>query len=86
MFAPEFVTAVGDDSISRFDESRRRKKKNKDKAAQRQEVGGDQEVFQIHQVGACAQRLDAGEDVETQHRRHRQDNHQNDVKSDRFPS
>ena len=26
--APEFVTAVGDDSISRFDESRRRKKKN----------------------------------------------------------
>ena len=27
--APEFVTAVGDDSISRFDESRRRKKKNR---------------------------------------------------------
>jgi hypothetical protein len=30
--APEFVTAVGDDSISRFDEARKKKrKKNKNK-------------------------------------------------------
>ena len=28
-YVPEFVTAVGDDSISRFDESRKRKKKKK---------------------------------------------------------
>ena len=27
--APEFVTAVGDDSITRFDEARKRKKKKK---------------------------------------------------------
>ena len=27
--APEFVTAVGDDSITRFDESRKRKKKKR---------------------------------------------------------
>ena len=27
--APEFVSAVGDDSISRFDEARKRKKKKK---------------------------------------------------------
>ena len=27
--APEFVTAVGDDAINRFDEARRRKKKKK---------------------------------------------------------
>ena len=27
--APEFVTAVGDDAINRFDEARKRKKKKK---------------------------------------------------------
>jgi hypothetical protein len=27
--APEFVTAVGDDSISRFDEARKKKRRNK---------------------------------------------------------
>ena len=29
--APEFVTAVGDDSISRFDEARKKKRRNKNK-------------------------------------------------------
>ena len=38
--APEFVTAVGDDSISRFDESRRRKKKNRKDYTQKGERQG----------------------------------------------
>ena len=29
--APEFVTAVGDDSISRFDEARKKKRRNKNR-------------------------------------------------------
>ena len=33
--APEFVTAVGDDAINRFDEARRRKKKKKSRNAQK---------------------------------------------------
>lgn len=42
--APEFVTAVGDDSITRFDEARKRKKKkkkNKNGKGQTKEVSGE---------------------------------------------
>jgi hypothetical protein len=33
--APEFVTAVGDDAINRFDEARKRKRKKKNRSGQK---------------------------------------------------
>ena len=38
--APEFVTAVGDDAINRFDEARKRKKKKKSRGGQRKDGNG----------------------------------------------
>jgi hypothetical protein len=38
--APEFVTAVGDDAINRFDEARKRKKKKKSRSGGGQKGGG----------------------------------------------
>ena len=38
--APEFVTAVGDDAINRFDEARKRKKKKKSRNGGRGKKGG----------------------------------------------
>ena len=37
--APEFVTAVGDDAINRFDEARKRKKKKKSRSGSGQKNG-----------------------------------------------
>jgi hypothetical protein len=37
--APEFVTAVGDDSITRFDEARKRKKKKRNNRGKKPQKG-----------------------------------------------
>jgi hypothetical protein len=37
--APEFVTAVGDDAINRFDEARKRKKKKKSRGGGQKKNG-----------------------------------------------
>ena len=39
--APEFVSAVGDDSITRFDEARKRKKKKKSRGGKAAEASSD---------------------------------------------
>ena len=56
--APEFVTAVGDDSISRFDEARKRKRKKK-KPSQKPE--GGQPVAQSETPKAAGQQRNEGQ-------------------------
>ena len=56
--APEFVTAVGDDSISRFDEARKRKRKKK-KPSQKPE--GGQQVAQSETPKAAGQQRNEGQ-------------------------
>ena len=45
--APEFVTAVGDDAINRFDEARKRKKRKK-KPSQKKEGGQEAQGGKPH--------------------------------------
>ena len=56
--APEFVTAVGDDSISRFDEARKRKRKKK-KPSQKPE--GGQPVAQSETPKSAGQQRNEGQ-------------------------
>jgi len=81
--APEFVTAVGDDAINRFDEARKRKKKKKSRGG-----SGGQKKVQAEAAGAGGQQEqkaadNGGEKRNNGHKGHRNGNRNGGRRNDR---
>ena len=61
--APEFVTAVGDDAINRFDEARKRKRKKKNRSGQKKAAPSAEAKVQDTKSGE-SKSADTGKDVQ----------------------